>query len=538
MKKNGSFTNPIGSVLDDFEQEIADSYERDNVQPEWSGRHAAWLSRDNPYRSNYIGAENNQDASAMYDKATQWEADRANLEEQRAYDYMMLQEQRQYDSPLEELKRKRAAGINPDIPGSAGSGSSGSSAQVGRAVQPSTTGNTPVQSPLTIAQQFQSAASMISAISSAAGTVIGGIDTIANLPSKLKLNRAQASVADQTVDAQVSHAKSAAEIASLGVHGAQLANTAAQLSNQGKITENINTGINTYGQLAEYITPDMKPDERAKVYKMFGISEDQHSTLNDGLTTYFSNPKFGMTYEKNKLEHRKNTVDGQKYTNKVLEQLTDYDISIKLAKGNFEVISTRLRTNLATYLESQNISERTGELMINQQNAASAAADASQMTSSLTVEQVKLQRDMLVHDVETWSKSLVAVKDEYNKIDATIERLTKEYGDNPTPGQQAVLDAMNSYKSHLFTLGSQQLGEMYDIVNQANQLRYNASWQIHPRNGNVTPTYGTSNEVNFGRLTFGTVIAQDHSDTEVTASFVNNLLGSYKDLGKAAVGAK
>ena len=157
----GSFSQPIGSVPVRV------------VGKHGKVRHAGFFSTNNPYALQINPATSNQDKDALYEKAVNWEADRANLLEQR-----------EYDDPVNQAARERRAGINPDLQGSGGSGgvSSGSSA-----VQPQTQGQTKFNNAYDntdkVLSGIDTAASAISAFTSGYTGIVTSLDTLFTLPS-------------------------------------------------------------------------------------------------------------------------------------------------------------------------------------------------------------------------------------------------------------------------------------------------------------------------------------------------------------------
>lgn len=117
------FIRPVGSVDETVEN-------TSNVTAVGNGffpRHALQSSQDNPLVPQLALARKKADQDWLYELAVKWEVDRANLEEQRAY-----------DDPRARIARERQAGIDSTLSGSAGAGSAGGSSSVMPATQAST----------------------------------------------------------------------------------------------------------------------------------------------------------------------------------------------------------------------------------------------------------------------------------------------------------------------------------------------------------------------------------------------------------------
>ena len=164
-------------------------------------RHVGNFSDSNPYLDNLNVANNNEDKDALFERAVEWEADYANLQEQRAYNREVLEEQREYDSPVNQIARQRAAGINPDIASGSNGGSSigGSSAQMNIPSMADQQGQTKFSNKYdnlnNVFNGINAASSMLSSLTSGYGNIVAGISQLKTLPSQVSLNEANAAAA-------------------------------------------------------------------------------------------------------------------------------------------------------------------------------------------------------------------------------------------------------------------------------------------------------------------------------------------------------
>lgn len=258
-----------------------------------SVRHSGAISKNNPYYSSLMMASNNQDKDALYELAIQWEADNANLQEQREYDRKVLEEQREYDSPLSQVQRAREAGINMDLTGGSGSGSgvsSGSSAQLTPREIDDQTGQTKFKNSYdtanTVFNGINTAANVIGVLTSGATQLMDGI-------SKLRLLGSQR----ELVEAQTN------EISSL-LSGKKFDQTTRQIS-----------------MLSGMLHNGFKDEDSTALYDMYGIDENERAGYNNAIRMIHERPEVLSAWQENEIGNRASSKRSEVYNSEYFSRI-------------------------------------------------------------------------------------------------------------------------------------------------------------------------------------------------------------------------
>lgn len=392
-------------------------------------RHRGAFGDDNPYFQQLQYANNNQDKDALYELAIQWEADRANLLEQR-----------EYEDPINQIKRQRAAGINPDIAaGGSGAGTSaGSSAQIA-----DQTGQTKFSNKY---DNTHLALEGINTAVNAVGTFVGAYGTIADSITKFKALPSQ--IASNEAGANLANAQ-AGEINSL-------------LSGKKKSLDlgNALQFIDTIGGLSSMIAPDADDESFNNLVASAGIPEAERAGAVSAIRSAQKNPEFLQNYKNNILADRQAQAQLEHYTSEVFSKLIDEQLQLEQMGLDFQIMQ-------------QSIANKVKRFLYHSPEYQENLADIEMMGAELGAQNLELAKEQLKRDFNAYGTHLQSIVDGITQLEtrnAELDEFRKKR--KLSPPEQLEYDTNLLRVSQLYGLGSQQVGEVYAILNDANRQKF------------------------------------------------------------------
>lgn len=468
--------------------------------------HTGYFSSINPYFDNLRVTNNNQDADALYERATEWEADYADYMRQRADARADLLEQREYDSPEQQIARQRAAGINPDISASGGAGSgasSGSSATVNPVSQNDVTsqtkyGNTYDNTQMII-NGINSGVQVVSAFTGVATAVIDGITKMQTLPAQISLGKSQAYIADKTKDIAVAQA------------GETLKGT--QLSNATSLINNAKNSLSMYGDIAQYLTPESTDEDYDRTFKLMQVPESMRDDLKEGVKHYFNNPSWQKGYESSKNEVNRQQSYSRVYTPALLDRLNTVQADAQVAQGLFTTSQNNFSRSLIDYLDSVDYQTTVGQNMVSE-------ADIQKGELSNRKKVLKSETDALVGALDYMDNIKKYYQDEIDRIQQNIaKRKDKE----PTPLEEALID---SYTHSISFLNTQSVQQKMSIYNSIQSLFVNRAFmqENQKKNGNIELGDRWTNRQNEALATLFHGFFNNHMSNEMFGEAIYNYI--------------
>ena len=462
-----------------------------------SARHAGYFSNDNPYFDNLRVATSNQDKDALYERAIEWEADYANRQMQLDENRAILEEQRQYDSPIERMARERAAGINSDLEGSSGSGSSGSAAQL----------TNPGMADQIAQTKFSNAYDNthlvfegLNTASSFAGTMAGGISGIMNAVSQMKMVPSQ--IALNEANAGLSGAK-ANEINEL-LAGKK---KGVDLSNIGQGISNTTATLQQLAHFSQLIAPDTV--DMAPHLKALGVEEAQIAPYTDLIKQMHANPEMRDRFAKAELSARWSEEENAQYTAAVVAEMTELQRNIDYEQKHWTFQTTQLQGKIAkllntnSYAESVASNEITAELIEGQ-------------ALGIKGDEMTLYAKQLAYDTATHLRALEERAATINSIDQAVAALYKQ---PKTPERDAQINRLNAERVGLRTMLSSEFYKIKDTyLSTAQQIYQNQS--ILDGNNNILPEAKRSSANFFSDVTFNDLIHHTRTPDEIANSWV------------------
>lgn len=454
----GSFAQPIGSVP---------------IQVVGTGgkvRHAGTFSNTNPFAAQIAAATNNQDRDALYEKAVNWEADRANLEEQR-----------EYDDPVNQVARQRAAGINPDLAGSGGSGgvSSGSSA-----VQPQTQGATKMSNSYDNTQiALDGINTAMNVVQTCGGFALAGqqfFEAVSTFPTRKnilqnqeKLTNTQATIASETQGSTIEAVNATNK-------------TTAALGFMQQVV-----------QATSLFSKDMTRDQRKKLLTSAGLADDIGvDKLLDAVEVYETNPVVKEQYDAAQLAANERasevSVFDPRFINEVNEMKKKIDldslgaeaIRAGMAEAVAMLVATpeNVETIAAGETSSNAVNQERNQFILAEIKSQARAVYKRTMQKAGQINDLKKQRQDIIDN--SWSKKFFG-------------RLSNE--------QQLAVESINTKIAMLEGAANSELSGIYTIAMQAAQQQYIYS-------------YGTY---------FGGEIAKPHAFIAPELQFSNAMVSSF-----------
>lgn len=472
----GSFSQPIGSVPIEV------------VGTGGKVRHAGTFSNTNPYAAQIEAATNNKDRDALYERAIGWEADRANLLEQR-----------EYDDPVNQVARQRAAGINPDLAGSGGSGgtSSGSSA-----VQPQTQGQS----------QFSNVSGNIADGVSIAQTAFQGIESVMsslNLFTSAMNGINSFREAKKTFESRKQIVDNQATIT--GVE----ADVAEQTKGSTIKARNAMNGITVANSLlsqavdmASMFTPDMNEDEKLSLCKSIGYDDKQSQDLVSAVSTLNKTPQFKDLH--NRRQMLLNESEGMKghYSTKYFSDMSGFNTQFNLDVAEMNAYTAKFDKLVNSLIQTD-------------ENAANIA-EAEKLSNANNVEKNRIIRDELKSVANAISKKLEhraklvkKLKEERAALEKKYEKTGNPFFDKFLPDMppevEARIDAIEQQIGTIETRSNMDLDVLYQVATRFASTKY-LSAQTTNAYGGAAPTPGNRKYDYQNAIIFGQYLNQTSTD--------------------------
>lgn len=509
MANKDNFTHPIGSLSDAnigvtaatalATPGLGTKIINDLIEPWWSPetsantvvkgtygktRHGGNFGSSNPYAEQLAVATNNQDKDALYEKAVNWEADHAALLEQRAY-----------DSPVAQVARQRAAGINPDLQSSGGSGgiSSGSSA-----VQPQTQGQTKMSNAYDNTQNVLSGIdTAVNAISSFTGAytgIVGALDTLATQHSRINLNDAQANLAN-------TQANEANQLLEGKKKGQTLANAGQAIKNSTDILGHL-AGV------SQLLSADSNDESILGTIKGLGLSEDE-ATLNsykDIVKKFHANPAMQKQFYEDSLGSRFAKKRDETFDDTFIAEVVGFEMRFMRAEQSWKANVAELNSKVAAMLNTDDFAKGRADLEESMLGNANVAAN--------------IQGQLLQADFD----SLALIIDELSKaaddVQSQIDVLEKK--DNLTDFETTRLRNLKNQKARLLASGSEKYEKCFDIIDEIN--RQTATYDAYNYNDKGTATRPAPGFGAFNQETYVSIYTRKASAGEVVREQASNAI--------------
>lgn len=478
-------TNPVGSV-------VYNAYGNGG-----SLRHTGNFYTNNPYLDDLKVARDNQDIDALYERAVEWDADWFNLQEQRAYDKAVLDEQRDYDSPVNQIARQRAAGINPDIAGSgSGSGSSsGSSAQMTPRQIADQQGQTKFSNKYdnlnNVFNGINAGANVLSSVVGAYGAIADSVMKFKSLPSQIALNNSTAKLNTTKAD----------EISQL-LSGKK---TGQALDNGLKF-------VNLIGSLGNMIKPDASDEEFAALVEQAGIEEASRPGYISAIKQAQSQPGFLSNYKSDILSERDAEAQLQVYTQEALLGIHEEELQLQELQLDFDIMRQGIQNSVMTYLT-------------NSPGYTENLADIQSLTADNAANSLELAKDQLRRDFAAYGQGLehlVKGVENLRARNAELEQLRDGRKDKRlNTVEQLEYDTNLLRISQMEALGSQNIAQVYSILHDARRQKFylESAGGYNKEKGTLTPPIGKSvfddYTLVFGQIGFGDVLNGQYTTTQL-----------------------
>lgn len=389
------------------------------------------FSPENPYYQQMAYASKKSDLIELQQQAIRWEAEQQNYQQQLSDQERLRDEQREYEHPAAQLARQRAAGINPDLAGSAGGSAGGS------------TGSAPISAPdLADAQApdfvtpqeeantiFDGINTAVSALSGITGTLNAGVEfakSLATFGDTLDIahSAARSAVADANVDEAIAGDK---------IQASQLATLRSRLS--------------YIGESAALFRGDETDEEILSTFKNLGDLNPEASA--GAYKRYRDTPEVQAAYQKALLSEKQSRAANQTAT---------FDFLVDMSEDQWLAKRYNVRCQKQFNLFQSHINEFYQTL-----ENAQKEASVKQLGLKLSDQALKHAKKQLEYDIKAWEESCRYIATKIAEIDGQIENYEEK---GSFRNNESYLLRLNLHRAHLLQLGSNQFHQMYDIVNQ------------------------------------------------------------------------
>lgn len=497
-----TLTNPIGSVSDSTTYR-----EGSNSGTTWTdskGRHTGQYSKNNPYFDQMRLAQDKQDIDALYELAIQWEADYANRQMQLEENRAILEEQRQYDSPVEQIARQRAAGINPDLEGSSGgSSSSGSSAQLANPGMADQTGQTK------FSNQYDNAHLVFEGINTASnlvGALAGGVSGIMNAVSNMKILPSQILLNEANAGLSSAKANEITELLAGKKEGVRLSNIAQGIQNSTATLQQ----LALFADLIDPNTPDMAPHLTA-----LGIPEAQIPAYTDMIKQMHANPKMREQYAKAEVGAKWSEAENALYTDAVVAEMTDLGYKIQYEQQYWSFNTSQLKNKISALLNTDEVAGQSASNELEKLRLEGAAVGLSQGEVDLRVKQLK-------HDTAAYLRALKDHAEVLKTIEDNITALGNAENSD-SPNVKAILNRLRTEKLAMRGMLANEFNQIKTHYMLATQNAYYYG-TVLDENGEIKEEGEVAKYNYFSDLIFNDLVYHRRTPDEIANQWVNTAI--------------
>lgn len=470
MKRLDAYEVPVGSILENYVESTTSSSQKQEVEVIGVGgkvRHAGEFSANNPYLSQMQLASRNQDKDALYELAVKWEADN-----------YATQENREYNSPIEQVARNRAAGINSDISGSSSGGSSsGGSSSAPIPQQTNTTKfSNSYDNTAQVLSTINTSISLAGAIASLPGTIASSVYAIGTLPEQFANARNQSQIlanertlSDETLSDKVNISHNASS-ASTFDNLFSLSPSVAEMTDEESLSF-----LSALGYGADVLPFVKKLNESPELYSK--IQAHRRQSRND--SAYL-----------------------QEYTAEMLSNIMSFNAQADFFQSQGRMYTEDFQSSVARLLNTDDNVENT--------------ANMSKKTTDLSLQRVKRDSQAFTYNLKSIAKAVKDLDDEY----AYKKEIFKATNGGVSPNEQAILDSYLLRKSNLESLGSSQLSAYLNIIRDVYHQEYTLSKMYDYATevistDNIGSIYSTFTDLTFGKLISGTTSWETYNNANL-----------------------
>lgn len=484
-------------------------------------RHEGIFSADNIYYQQLLRSKNKQDIDALYELAVKEEARLQQLANDRDYSEYLRDEQREYDSPIQQVARDRAAGINSDlVGGSAGAGSSSSSSG---AISNAVPSSQPAQGQVKFSNKYDNINSFSNALSSVGGfissatsgfaNIVSGISQLKLLPSQLKLSESGAKVSEQTADNVISQSK---------LDTALKAQTVAT------------NGFQQIKELASFFNSETSDEDIISTLGALGVPAEEHQNKLYGIRQYQSNPAWKAYEEGQKKVANESIAYNQVYTPSFLSRMYGIQSMVEQNKLDFDLLKTNFDKAFADYLYTQD----NAELYANEQiiGVKSNISDAvTNMDSNLTIQKNNdLVRRNLQQSINAIEEHITVQANEVKRVRREQDKLRHKLKSNGylSAHEQTLLDAYTEYEWTLLVDGQESFNVLKSGRRQLARQEYLFNSMSHiNRDGDYS--LDVTDPFNSFYRTYGDSFFIDHvgGDTGITGGDIGSVAAEGLEAG-------
>lgn len=532
--RNRDTVEPVGSVVERNLEASLPRSSSSSYQVVGKGgrvRHTGEFSDDNAAFQQLRVASNNKDKDALFERAVNWELEQAKLREQRAYDESLrdeerafardvLEEQREYDSPIAQVARQRAAGINPDISGSGGSStSSGSSTQM-QIPDTQSLAAPQLQAQSKFNNAYDNTSQVFEGINTAVnviGTFVGGYSQIAD--SIIKFRELPSRISGNTAAANLQSAK-ANEISEL-LSGKKVRQN---FDNVGITIDNASKVLSVLGNMGDFLTSD---SDIVPMLTAMGIDNSQHDAYQSAFAEMMKTPTKQAKQAKDVVDNRRAQAEREYFTSDYFNKIIEQSAQLEELSLDFAVAKQKVDTSIAQLIQNSGYAQNMAE-------SAILDAENSQQQQELIHKQIK-------HDMLAFGRGIENLKKQAVRMMQRRAEIKKNaFGRSLQAMEQQELDYINDALPMIQTLGTQQLGAVFGISRELSRREFllNNNPTYNPDTGETSSLTGEDNFMQVYNVSFGDIISGAKSTWDIIGGVTDRVISSAQAIGMIALGFK
>lgn len=505
-RPENTLTNPVGSVSN-----TSTYREGSNSRTTWTDanrRHTGQYSDNNPYFDQMRLSQNKQDTDALYERAIEWEADYANRQMQLEENRAILEEQRQYDSPVEQVARQRAAGINPDLEGSSGgSTSAGSSAQLTNPGLADQTGQNKFSNLYDNAHMvfegINTAGNFLGTMATSVSGIMNAVSTMKMLPSQIAANEAHA-------DLQGAQANEIRELLAGKKKGQTLSNIAQGIQNSSAIMSQ----LASFADLIAPDTPDMAPHLTA-----LGVPEAQIPAYTDFIKQMHANPKMRAQYAKASTAAKFSEAQNDMYTQDLVSGMVELQYKMEYEALDLEYHRNHLNKSIASLLDTDSFATDSAQLEMDKLALAGQAVGVDSAALNLKGQQIQNDTEAFLTKLEQKASLITNIRGARDHIYEIAK------GRSLTPEETAMVNRLNAEEMAMYSLASSEFNQIKTTFLRTGQALYDRYRRLDA-SGNMNWLSGQEQYNFYSDITFNDIITHGKTKGEIAREWTNTLVSA------------
>lgn len=421
-------------------KDLADAYLRYYRQG-FASESLTW-SENNPHLRAMQNARNREEFYKAREAAYNWEADQANYAQQLADQEALRNDERSYNDPLSDIQRQRAAGLNPDLQGGSGSGSSGTSGSYPTPPQLADTSvdmDSPGEALGRVMHGVTSVAQAASSFTSVLNAGVNFFESIATFDDRVSLKSSQADEAA----ALANIAQDRSDISS------QTKSSQIAMQNAANLANSVESGYRTVQTLASGIPADAEitPEYLSQYALSMGVEDEN---ILDLLGEYTSSPQYKKQIDDLIFQSNKARAQREAAPYKWLRRMADGQALLRMNSQETEIVVSNFKKSFADAFYTE--------------DNASLSADTAQSQLEAQNNIAALNERKAQLDFEAFLQNLDYIGSQISEFQKIVDSSEQQ---EQTRDRKIFQNYLRNVITSLENVGSSQMENLWDIFSDA-----------------------------------------------------------------------